>query len=99
MASFNENFKTDTLILHITGWTCLNITDFYKWSQAVTNFKNISPSSTLEIITPAYPGKQAGLGKGAMRNYKIETHIHDGTGISSQALLVNEVKKKERFFF
>lgn len=97
--SFDENFKEDTMINPIKGSTCLNIMDFYKWSQAITSFKIINPASTLEILTPIKPRKQAGLGKGSMKNNEIETHIHDGTEISSQALLVTDVPKKRTLLY
>jgi CubicO group peptidase (beta-lactamase class C family) len=97
--SFDDNFKLDSPVLFVTGWTCLNMNDFYKWSQAIINFKNINPVSTLEILTPVAPNKQAGLGKGTMKNNQIETHIHDGTSYSSQALLVTDVPKGRTLLF
>jgi tetratricopeptide (TPR) repeat protein len=97
--SFDDNFKLDSLILYVTGWTCLNMDDFYKWSQAIINFKNINPVSTLEILIPVSPNKQAGLGKGSMKNNQVETHIHDGTSLSSQALLITDIPKRRTLLF
>ncbi|HET6227740.1 MAG TPA: serine hydrolase domain-containing protein [Bacteroidia bacterium] len=97
--SFDDNFKQDSVVLHVTGWTCVNIDDLYKWSQALTNFKNINPVSTLEILTPVAPGRQAGLGGGTMKNNRIERHVHDGTSQSSQALMVTDASKKRTVLF
>jgi D-alanyl-D-alanine carboxypeptidase len=91
--SFNDDFKQDVLIAPISGWTCLNLDDFYKWSQCINNFSLINPESTLEIITPFTEGKQAGLGGGSMENNHVVTHVHDGSTMHYRALLDSDAPK------
>jgi len=91
--SFNNDFKQDGLDVPISGWTCLNIDDFYKWSQCINNFCLISPASTRTIITPAAPDEQCGLGGGSMKGKKVITHIHDGTALHYQALELTDARK------
>lgn len=91
--SFNNDFKEDGLEVPISGWTCLTIDDFYKWSQCINNFCLISPISTSEIITPFSADKQSGLGGGRMKDNKVITHIHDGTALHYQALQLTDATK------
>jgi D-alanyl-D-alanine carboxypeptidase len=85
--SFNDDFKQDGLSAPISGWTCLNLDDFYKWAQCINNFCLINPVSTREIITPFAAGKQAGLGGGSMKGNRVITHVHDGTTLHYRALM------------
>jgi len=92
--SYDNNGKQEALIYPITGWTAVTIGDFLKWSNALANFKLISPQSTLEILTPvAGEDKQAGLGHGTMENNVVKTHIHDGIAQKYQALLDADFSK------
>ncbi|WP_261511605.1 serine hydrolase domain-containing protein [Chryseobacterium paludis] len=91
--SFDNNFKQDGLEVPISGWTCLNLDDFYKWAQCIDNFCLINPASTREIIIPFGPDQQAGLGNGSMEADKVISHIHDGSAIHYQALLKTETQK------
>jgi len=91
--SFNDDFKQDGLEVPISGWTCLTIDDFYKWSQCINNFCLINPVSTLEIITPVTADKQSGLGGGKMKGNKVITHTHDGTALHYQALVLTDAAK------
>lgn len=91
--SFDNNFKQDGLEVPISGWTCLNLDDFYKWAQCIDNFCIINPASTYEIIIPFSPDKQAGLGNGSMEADKVISHVHDGSAIHYQALVQTETKK------
>ncbi|WP_354355280.1 serine hydrolase domain-containing protein [Pedobacter sp. UYP30] len=91
--SFNNDFKQDGLEVPISGWTCLTIDDFYKWSQCINNFCLINPISTSEIITPVTADKQSGLGSGSMKCNKVTTHIHDGTALHYQALELTDATK------
>lgn len=89
--SYNNAYKQDPVMSPISGWTAVNLADFYKWGQVIANFKLISPASTREIITPAWPNKQSGLGKGLMEGNKLINHVHDGSSRNYQALLVTNV--------
>jgi CubicO group peptidase (beta-lactamase class C family) len=91
--SFNDDFKQDDLAVPISGWTCFNLNDFYKWAQCITRFCNINPASTLAIITPVGPDKQCGLGGGSMKDGRVITHVHDGSALNYQALLTTDVTK------
>ncbi|MGZ3756676.1 MAG: serine hydrolase domain-containing protein [Mucilaginibacter sp.] len=91
--SFNNDFKQDGLEVPISGWTCLTVDDFYKWSDCITKFCLIKPASTREIITPVAPDKQCGLGGGSMKGDEVITHTHDGTALHYQALELTEVNK------
>ena len=91
--SFNNDFKQDGLEVPISGWTCLTIDDFYKWSQSINNFCLINPISTGEIITPVSTDKQSGLGGGRMKGNKVITHTHDGTALHYQALELTDANK------
>lgn len=87
--SYNDNHQQDGLTYPISGWTCVTLDDFYKWSQSIANFKLISPASMLEIITPIAPGKQCGLGGGSMADGRVISHVHDGIAQHYQALLAS----------
>jgi len=91
--SFNNDFKQDSLVVPISGWTCLTIEDFYRWSQCIVKFCLINPASTHEILTPVAPDKQCGLGAGTMIGDKVITHTHDGTALHYQALEFTDVTK------
>jgi D-alanyl-D-alanine carboxypeptidase len=91
--SFNNDFKQDGLQVPISGWTCLNLDDFYRWSECINKFCLINPASTQTIITPFSPGKQAGLGRGTLDGDKVITHVHDGITLRYQALLWAEPTK------
>lgn len=86
--AFNDDFKQDGLEVPISGWTCLNLDDFYTWMQAINNLKIINPASTREIITPFAPDQQTGLGGGSMKGDRLITHTHDGTAMHYQALAI-----------
>lgn len=92
--SINDNFKQDKFIYPITGWTCLNLDDFSVWATSLRQFKLITPVSTLQIITPAGPDEQSGLGSGSMENGRLLTHIHDGIAMRYQALEVTDAAKE-----
>lgn len=87
--SFNDKGKQDILKYNISGWTALNLKDFYKWSNAINSFKLISPESTLELFTPFSEGNQTGLGEGSIQLGKVTNHIHDGAAFNYQALLIS----------
>jgi D-alanyl-D-alanine carboxypeptidase len=89
--SFNDDFKQDKLSAPISGWTCLNLEDFYKWARCINNFCLINPVSTREIITPIAAGKQSGLGGGSMKGARMVTHVHDGTTLHYRALVDMDV--------
>lgn len=86
--SFDNTGKQDSLIVYpITGWTCVTLDDFYKWSAAINEFKLISQASTRSILTPFAEDTQAGLGNSTMEGNKIATHVHDGAAMHYQAIL------------
>lgn len=91
--AFDNNFKQDGLEVPISGWTCLNLDDFYTWMQAIKNFRLIKPASTHEILIPFSPDKQAGLGDGSMKGNRLITHVHDGTAMHYQALAITHADK------
>jgi D-alanyl-D-alanine carboxypeptidase len=91
--AFDNNFKQDGLEVPISGWTCLNLDDFYIWMQAINNFKIINPASTREIVTPFAPDQQTGLGGGSMKGNRLITHSHDGTAMHYQALAITDADK------
>lgn len=91
--AFNDDFKQDDLTVPISGWTCFNLNDFYKWALCISSFCNINPASTLEILTPFGPGKQCGLGGGSMKDGKVISHVHDGSALNYQALLATNAVK------
>jgi D-alanyl-D-alanine carboxypeptidase len=91
--SFNNDFKQDGLEVPISGWTCLTADDFYKWAQCISEFCLISPASTRTIITPVASDKQCGLGGGSMKGNKVITHVHDGSGLHYQALVLTDATK------
>ncbi|QEM10446.1 serine hydrolase [Mucilaginibacter rubeus] len=89
--SFNNDGKTDDLVYPISGWTAVTLDDFYAWANAIIKFKLISPVATREIINGVTPGRQSGLGGGSMDGDKMISHVHDGTSLNYQALLVSKV--------
>jgi D-alanyl-D-alanine carboxypeptidase len=85
--SFNDDFEQDALNAPISGWTCLDLDDVYKWSQCINDFCLIKSASTKEILSPFAEGKQAGLGGGSMEGNRLVTHVHDGSSMHYRALL------------
>lgn len=91
--AYNNDHAEDELTYPINGWVAVTLDDFYKWANAITNFKLISPASTKQILEAAGPNQQAGLGGGMMDGNRIISHQHDGTARNYQALLVSTVAK------
>lgn len=87
--SFNNEGKQDIIKYNISGWTALNLEDFYKWSEAINSFKLITPESTLELFNPFSKGNQTGLGEGDIQLGKVINHTHDGAAFNYQALLIS----------
>lgn len=87
--SFNNNGKQDDLKYNISGWTALNLNDFYKWSEAINKFQIITAESTLQLFAPFSSESQTGLGEGNIQNGKVTNHRHDGAAFNYQALLVS----------
>jgi len=87
--SFNNKGKQDALKYNISGWTALNLKDFYKWSEALNSFKIISPESTNQLFIPFSKESQTGLGEGSTLKGKVANHRHDGAAFNYQALLVS----------
>ncbi|MDF7811606.1 serine hydrolase [Hymenobacter sp. YC55] len=87
--AYNNQGVVDELFYPFSGWTALNIQDFYRWSEGINSFKLISPASTRELLQPFAVGSQTGLGGGKMEGERITKHVHDGTSSNYQALLVS----------
>ncbi|RZJ52482.1 MAG: class A beta-lactamase-related serine hydrolase, partial [Flavobacterium sp.] len=87
--SFNNQGKQDLIKYNISGWTALNMEDFFIWSQAINSFELITPESTGELFIPFSKGNQTGLGEGNIQEQKVVEHIHDGAAFNNQALLVS----------
>ncbi|HEY0245101.1 MAG TPA: serine hydrolase, partial [Mucilaginibacter sp.] len=85
--AYDDNYQQDSLLVPISGWTCVTLDDFYKWAECIASFKLISPASTRQIIIPFAPNAQAGLGGGSMDGDRLVSHVHDGTAFNYQALL------------
>ncbi|SKA30707.1 CubicO group peptidase, beta-lactamase class C family [Chitinophaga eiseniae] len=91
--AFNDDRKPDALFYPISGWTAVTLDDFYKWSESINSFRLLSPEDTRTILYPAGPNKQAGLGGGEMKGDHIIRHIHDGSSLHFNALLVSDPPK------
>jgi D-alanyl-D-alanine carboxypeptidase len=89
---FDNNFKVYPLAPPITGWTCLDLDDFLKWSDALNAFKLINARSTLQISEPFNNEAQTGLGSNMMKNGKIVNHTHGGVAIRYQAIMQYQAK-------
>ncbi|WP_343695699.1 serine hydrolase domain-containing protein [Flavobacterium sp.] len=87
--SYNSKGKQDILKYNISGWTALNLKDFYKWSEAINSFKIINSESTRQLFEPFSKDNQTGLGGGSIENGKVTSHIHDGAAFNYQALLIS----------
>lgn len=87
--SFNNKGKQDILKYNISGWTALNLKDFYKWSEAINSFKVINQESTRQLFEPFSKDNQTGLGGGNIENGHVTSHIHDGAAFNYQALLIS----------
>lgn len=90
--SYNNDGEPSPLAYPISGWTAVTLDDFYKWEQNLEHFRLISSASTKELLTPFAANKQCGLGGGEMDGDKLGIHIHDGTALNYQALLMANVK-------
>lgn len=91
--AFSDDRKPDALFYPISGWTAVTLDDFYKWSQSIDGFRLLSPEDTRTILYPAGPNKQAGLGGGEMKGDRIVRHMHDGSSLHFNALLVSDPPK------
>lgn len=91
--AYNDQGIEDDITPPISGWTNLNVEDFYRWSDALNTFKLISPASTAELLVPFSLGNQTGLGSGMMKENKLVSHVHDGTARNYQGLLISEQDK------
>lgn len=89
--SYNSKGKQDILKYNISGWTAVNLKDFYKWSEAINSFKIINQKSTQELFEPFSKDSQTGLGEGTIENNKVTNHIHDGAAFNYQALLISNL--------
>jgi CubicO group peptidase (beta-lactamase class C family) len=85
--SFSKEGVQDPMTYPQSGWTAVTSDDFYKWSQAINNFRLITPASTQVLMIPFAPNKQTGLGGGTMKDRQLQTHVHDGSARNYQALL------------
>ncbi|WP_051189481.1 serine hydrolase domain-containing protein [Daejeonella oryzae] len=92
--AFSNTGVYDDLTPPFSGWTNLNVDDFYTFSEAVNSFKLISPASTKELLMPFSTGNQSGLGKGEMQGDFLINHTHDGSAYNYQALLVSQLDKE-----
>ncbi|MBC9929388.1 serine hydrolase [Chitinophaga qingshengii] len=88
--AFNNERQADPLILAISGWTAVTADDFYQWSNAINTFRLLSPADTRTILYPSGPNRQSGLGGGEMAEDHITRHIHDGSALRYNALLVSD---------
>jgi CubicO group peptidase (beta-lactamase class C family) len=91
--AYSDEGIEDDLTPPFSGWTNLNINDFYTWSEAINTYRLISPASTRELLIPFSAGNQTGLGRGEMAGNKLISHIHDGTSRNYQALLISQQDK------
>ena len=46
---FDAHDKQDPITVDMTGWTSLGLGDFLRWSNCITDFCLITPSSTRQI--------------------------------------------------
>lgn len=95
--SFTDDRQSRPLFSPISGWTAVTLDDFYKWATSINTFKFLSPADTRTILYPAGPNKQSGLGGGEMKGDSIILHIHDGSSLSYNALLVDYPVKGRTF--
>lgn len=91
--AYDKNRKPDPATYPISGWTAVTLGDFYKWAQAIADFKLITPQATRDILIPSGPNRQSGLGGGLMEGDKLIIHTHDGTAYDYQALLTTNEPK------
>ncbi|RWY57445.1 serine hydrolase domain-containing protein [Mucilaginibacter gilvus] len=91
--SYTNAGKQGPLVYPITGWVAVTLDDFYKWEQALENFKLISPASTKILVAPFGLDNQCGLGGGSMAGNKLVFHKHDGSSVYYQALVVGSPLK------
>ncbi|MEO3403635.1 serine hydrolase [Mucilaginibacter sp. CAU 1740] len=89
--AYDNQGKTDPFFYPISGWTAVTLDDFHAWANAIAKFKLINPVTTREIINGVSANRQSGLGGGSMDGDKMISHIHDGTSMNYQALLVSKV--------
>lgn len=88
--AFDNQRQADPLTLPISGWTAVTADDFYQWSNAINTFRLLSSTDTRTILYPSGPNRQSGLGGGEMAGDHITRHIHDGSALRYNALLVSE---------
>ena len=91
--AFDAHDKQDPITVDMTGWTSLGLGDFLRWSNCITDFCLITPSSTRQIVTTRDSEWQTGLGHGDMVGDRLVRHVHDGSNHDYQALLMTAPSK------
>jgi CubicO group peptidase (beta-lactamase class C family) len=96
--AFNNDKVQDSMkgFMKLAGNPAVTLKDLYKWSQAINNFRLLSPTSTRAILVPFASNCESGLGGASiMEGDKIIKHIHHGAygNANYQVLLVSEPVK------
>lgn len=71
---------------NMTGWVRLPIGDFYKWSEALHQYRIISRESFAELAHN-FPGGESSLGTTGFENGELIWHQHQGSNSNYEAVL------------
>ena len=90
--SFNNDFQEDPrqFAYVMSGWTSVTASDLYKWTQFLHRYQLINKDSFTQILVPAFPNKQSGLGGGRIDNAMVKEHTHHGSSFDFEALMYTE---------
>lgn len=71
---------------NMTGWVRLPIGDFYKWAEALHQYRIISRESFVELAAN-FPGGESSLGTTGFENGELIWHQHQGSNSNYEAVL------------
>ena len=90
--AFNSEFVESPYAQAMTGWVRLPVTDLYKWTENLHNYKVISKTSFKELAAN-FAGGESSLGSVGFENEDLAWHQHQGSNSNYEALFYSNVKE------
>lgn len=84
--AFDNERRTTPYGQNMTGWVRLPIGDFYKWTEALHQYRIISRESFAELAAN-FPGGESSLGTTGFENGELIWHQHQGSNSNYEAAL------------
>jgi len=90
--AFDSEFVETPYAQAMTGWVRLPVTDLYKWTENLHNYKVISKTSFKELAAN-FAGGESSLGSVGFENDDLAWHQHQGSNSNYEALFYSNVKE------